>query len=396
MRRWPALLVTLLLLASCGSSSDGGDDGDAARPTIELGAVLSLSGAAASYGAQQQRGIELATELLNDRGGVNGARVHVGIEDDRSDPDRAAQATRQLVDEGVVGLIGPTLSNSAVAAHPVAEDAHTPMLAVSNTGSNIVGRSPYSCSFIFRDSLGEEDAIPANIRAYANARHPASAVLLYPTDDKFSSDSAAIARASAEANGMRILASIEFTKAEADLTPYVTRAVSLKPDVVLITSLGDIPPKVMREARRQGFKGQFLGGNGFNSPAISAAAGEAGKGAQSASAWYETNTMAANETFISAYRARFDAAPDQFAAQAYTGVLLLANALRSSGVSDDLARDRTRLRAALELTRMDTPLGPFRFTPDHDVSQTIWILAMDGRGGFELVTSVVPTPTASP
>ena len=50
-----------------------------------------------------------------------------------------------------------------------------------------------------------------------------------------------------------------------------------------------------------------------------------------------------------------------------------------------------RLRDAMARTVIDSPLGPFQFTPDHDVRQTIWIIAMDGHGGFSLVTSIKPT-----
>jgi hypothetical protein len=35
-----------------------------------------------------------------------------------------------------------------------------------------------------------------------------------------------------------------------------------------------------------------------------------------------------------------------------------------------------------------TPLGPFQFTPNHDVKQTVWVIAMDGSGGFTLVKEV--------
>jgi branched-chain amino acid transport system substrate-binding protein len=266
------------------------------------------------------------------------------------------------------------------------------MLAVSTTGLNIVGNCPYPCDYIFRDSLGEADAIPTNIRAYADKAHPKTAVLLYPNDDKFSSDGAQVVQNSVAASNIRLLETIQFTKGEADLSPYVTRAVSQHPDVIFITSLGDIPSKIMIEARREGFTGQFLGGNGFNTAAVSKAAGDAGKGAQSASAWYLGNTFKTNAEFVKAYKDRFGTDPDQFAAQAYTGVLILADAAKRANLSlTNVAADRTKLKAALEKTNIDTPLGPFQFTPTHDVHQTIWVIAMDGAGGFNLVTSIKPT-----
>jgi hypothetical protein len=42
------------------------------------------------------------------------------------------------------------------------------------------------------------------------------------------------------------------------------------------------------------------------------------------------------------------------------------------------------MRAAMETVNIQSPLGPFQFTPSHDVKQTVWIIEMDGAGGFKL------------
>lgn len=380
-----ALLVAGALIAGCGGSSGS----ESPSNTIQIGGVFSLTGPGGVYGPQQKNAVQLAVDELNGKGGIAGKKIAVTVLDDASDKQQSAQATQRLIQQShVVALLGPTLSNSAVAAHPIADNLHTPMLAVSTTGLHIVGDCPYPCTYIFRDSLGEATAIPANIKTYAAAAHPKTAVLLYPNDDKFSADGAAVVQQSVAASGIRLLGVIQFTKAEADLSPYVTQAVQKHPDVIFITSLGAIPSKIMIEARQQGFKGKFLGGNGFNTAAVAKAAGAAGTGAQSASGYYLGNQFSTNAQFVSAYRQRYGVVPDQFAAQAYTGVLILADALRRAGVTGGLAKEREAVRTALEATSIDTPLGPFRFTATHDVSQTIWIIAMDGHGGFKLVSSV--------
>jgi hypothetical protein len=45
----------------------------------------------------------------------------------------------------------------------------------------------------------------------------------------------------------------------------------------------------------------------------------------------------------------------------------------------------------METVNIDTPLGKFQFTSTHDVKQTIWVIQMDGNGGFTLVQSVKPS-----
>jgi len=42
----------------------------------------------------------------------------------------------------------------------------------------------------------------------------------------------------------------------------------------------------------------------------------------------------------------------------------------------------------MESVNIQTPLGPFQFTSDHDVKQTVWINQMDGAGGFTLVKEI--------
>jgi branched-chain amino acid transport system substrate-binding protein len=392
-----------LAVAACGSSkkaatnttatTSGAPKGAYAGKTIKLGAVFSLQNAGAVYGAQQKQGVELAQQVINGSGGVDGANLDITVVDDGSDKAQGAQQTQTLIQQNqVVGLLGPTLSNTAVAAHPIADNQKTPMLAVSTTGLNIVGTCPYPCTYIFRDSLGEATAIPTNIKTYVDKAHPKTGVLLYPNDDKFSVDGATVVRQAAPTNGIHLLDEISFSKNDADLTPFATKAVNHHPDVIFITSLGGIPSRIMTSARQLGFTGQFLGGNGFNTATVAKQAAAAGKGAQSASAWYIGNTFPSNAEFVNAYKAKFGTDPDQFAAQAYTGVLIMADAAKRANLTfTDLAGDRQRLRDALEKTNIQTPLGQFQFTASHDVHQTIWVIAMDGQGGFTLVTSVPPS-----
>jgi branched-chain amino acid transport system substrate-binding protein len=151
---------------------------------------------------------------------------------------------------------------------------------------------------------------------------------------------------------------------------------------------------LIKEFRSQGFRGQILGGNAFNSPTTAATAGPSGKGARSGAAWYLGNSSAVNRAFVAAYKEHYGAYPDQFAALAYTGVQLLARAARSAPLQfSATADDRLAFKNSLAGVRMTTPLGSFHFTADHDVDQPIWIVSMNGAGGYGLVRQL-PAPSA--
>src|SRR5256884_6905356 len=189
-------LVAAFLVAACGSSGGGGGGTNSySGKTIKFGAVLSITGAGGVYGPQSRDGAKLAVKEINASGGVNGAQIELTVEDDASDKAQSQQKAQTLItSNNVLAVLGPTLSNSAVAVHPLAESLKTPVLAVSTTGIHIVPDCNWTaanpnttpCKYVFRDSLGEQTAIPDNIKSYSSDAHPKTGVLLVAQDDKFS------------------------------------------------------------------------------------------------------------------------------------------------------------------------------------------------------------------
>ncbi len=341
------------MVVACDTSGGGGGATNSyAGKTIKLGADLSVTGAGILVGVQSRNGMQLAVDQINKAGGVLGAKIVLKVNDDASDPAQSAAAARTMIQQDQdLALLGPTLSSSAVMVHPIAESLKTPVLSVTTPGTHIVPDCLFPqttpCRYVFRDSLGEQAAIPDNIQSYAADAHPSTGVLFVTQDE-------------------------------------------LKPDVMFISSPGGIPAEIMIDARQQGWQGQFLGGSSFNT-AVSAQAGTAGTGAQSASAWYLGNSLPSNAEFVAAYTTAYKRPPDQFAAQGYTAIKILADSAKRAKLTfKDLAGDREKLRTAMETVNIQTPLGPFQFTSNHDVKQTVWITRMDGQGGFTLVHQIAP------
>ncbi|MEA2645156.1 MAG: branched-chain amino acid transport system substrate-binding protein [Chloroflexota bacterium] len=395
-RRGIAVLVAGLAagsIAGCGSSSVAAPPNYGDR-VLPIGAVISQTGIGDSLGKQQLKGIALASEVVN-RARVNGARVEVSVEDDTSDRDRGTALFKTMVEEKkVYALVGPTLSNTALGALPVAEANHVPTVLVSSPGSGVVGTCASPCTYAFRDSLGEAIAIPALVHSAAERLHPTRAVILYANDDRPSFDEASrfeqafkdngIVNAGPEAPG------ISMSKLEGAPARFVARALEEKPNIVAV-SAAVLSAAIVVELRKAGYHGPILGGNAFNTPSVAAATGEAGTDVQVPSGYAIGAGDSANRDFVDAYRAKYQEAPDQAAAQAYTAVLLVAEALRQANLAfTDLGADRERVRGALEKVSINTPLGPFAFTPAHDVSQRVWINQLDGKGGYQNVATVEP------
>jgi branched-chain amino acid transport system substrate-binding protein len=389
------------VLAGCGgTSSTPGPTSDYTGHTLPLGAVVSVTGPGAIYGVQQKNALQLAVETINKAGGVNGASISLDLQDDGSVQQQGVDAfVAQIHDKRVLGVIGPTLTNTAVKAHPEANNRKVPVIAASSTGAGIVGSCPYPCDFIFRDSLAEAVAIPDNVKAARDRFHPATALILSANDDKSSVDGASLFRQAFADNGVTIPdgGAATFSKNESNFTDIVTAALAKKADIWAVSTLPGTAVQLMAEARKQGYKGPMLGTDSFNYPAVAARVADAYQGAQSAAGYFGGSDNAATRSFVTAYAARFKDGdgkplqPDEVAAQAYTAVLLFAEAAKKARLTfADVAADRVRLRDALAGVSVDSPLGPVGFTATHDVRQQVYIVAIDGKGGYSLLNTVPP------
>jgi len=373
---------------------------DYSGKTLKLAAVLSLSGPGEGLGVHQKRGIELAVQVINTAGGVNGATVAVDIQDDASTPQQSADLFQKSIKEkGVLGVIGPSLPITAVAAHPVASALGVPVIAPSLTGAGSGGRCAYPCTHVFRDSLGDAAAIPDNVKTLSRRSHPRSAVIIYANDDTSAAAGAGLFEQALTDNGIGVAkgAVLQVAKAATQVTDAVTAAVAQKADAWAISAPGLVALALMAEGRKQGFKGAFIGGNSFNSADVSRLGGDDGRGAQSAGPYFPELATATNRAFVSAYGAKYKDAdgkpsvPDALAAQSYSAVLLFAAAARSANLGfSAAAADRSALERALAAVNVDSPMGMLTFNVQNDIVQPVYVAAADGKGGFSVLETYPP------
>jgi branched-chain amino acid transport system substrate-binding protein len=358
-RRWSLLLLLLLVSAACKEKSAPapGAGGSPGAGGAVFGAALSLTGAAAVYGAQQRAGIQAAVDEINAKGGV---QLKVIVEDDASTKEQGITVFQKFINrDKVSAIIGPTLSNTASAADPLAQQAQVPVLAISNTaatGITDIG------NYIWRDSLTEAQVIPGAFKKAQEKLHFKTAGVLYGNDDVFTKAGYDVMQKALQDLGVKVLGTQTFAKPDRDYNAQLTELTAAKPDVLVVSALADNASSIVSQARQRGWTGLILGGNGFNSPAFIKNAGAAAEGVMVGTSWNSASQEPANQKFLAALK-KAGVNPDQFSAQAYTGVLILAEAIRQSG--DKTARED--IEAGLgKVKDLDTPLGRFSFTPGRD------------------------------
>jgi len=350
----------------------------AAAETIKIGAVFSLTGNAAAYGAQQKAGVQLAADEINKSGKLPGITLEVVLEDDGTSPQQGISVFDRLINmTKVSALIGPTLSTLAEAADPRAQAQRTPVVAVSNTKPNAITTIG---DYIWRVSLTEAQVIPSAIDIARQKLGFKTAALLYGNDDAFTKAGFDVMKSSLEKSGIQILGIQTFATKDRDFNAQLTALKNLKPDVLLVSALVEQAGSIAVQARQLGYTGPIMGGNGFNSTKFIQLAGPAAEGVLVGTAWNRASTDPVNVAFIAAMKAR-GTDPDQFAAQAYTGLLVVADAIQQAGMKG--GRDDIKAGFA-KVKDLPTPLGKFSFLPSRDGNHPAAVQIVKG-GKFEIL-----------
>ncbi len=341
---------------------------------VPIGAIEILSGPSAAYGTAIKAGLELALEEVNAKGVLGGRKIALTVEDSAANKDQAINAARKLIGrDKVVTVIGPTLSNEMFAVGPVVNDRKVPIIGTSTTATGITAIGDY----VFRTSLPESDVIPVTL-AYAKTRGVKTIALMYANDDAFSKSGFDVMKAAAEKAGLTILTIETFGNKDTDFSAQLTKIKSMKPDAVGISALVEPVSGVLLQARQLGFGKEtlFVGGNGSNSPKLGEIAGAASDGLIVGSPWFIGKTDAANQTFVTSFRAKYGRDPDQFAAQAYDCMHIVAEAVDRAG-----AAEPDKIRNALLQTKHDGVMGPFTFTAGRDPASTEGVVVLVMQGG---------------
>ncbi|WP_375002454.1 ABC transporter substrate-binding protein [Aeromicrobium sp. CTD01-1L150] len=354
-----------LVLAACGSGDDGGSDGDligsgsgdecTIDTAIPIGAALSLTGGAASYGESQQKGLDLAVAHLEEAGGLS---YDLTVEDDQTDPRQGITVFEDFVGDDASIVIGPTLSNVAFQAQPVAQESGLPVLAISNTSEGITEQGEY----IFRNSLTEGQVIPQTVATAAEAFDLDEVVVMYSNDDAFTEDGYRVFAESLEDEGVEVSNTLTFSVDDTDFRALLTEAGNADPDAIVVSGLIEAAIPLVTQAREAGIDVPIIGGNGFNNPQLMSDAGGAAEGVVVGAAWNSGSENAENADFLQAFEDEYGHGPDQFAAQAYAAMTIIDVAVRHncSGERDDIQDGLNNIE------ELPTVLGPVTINDARD------------------------------
>lgn len=229
------------------AAPDGSGPPAAAPAKYRLGVSLPLSGPEAALGRDVLRVLQFAIKKFGE------SRYALSIEDDRCDPSTAASVARKLVEVNKVdAVIGYSCSVSALAAAPVFDQAHVPMMIVYASSAQLRDAGDY----IFRTWPSDAAAAGALYR-YAARRNKGIALITEETPYAENLKESFIA---ANIQPDVEVRSEDFPPGTADFSSILLRTKAWSPGAILINSDGAAGfAQVLRQVRQIKWKGDIFG-----------------------------------------------------------------------------------------------------------------------------------------
>jgi len=373
------VIAYTLLLIGCGSNKS-------AISTIPIGIALAQTSNVALLGQEEVAGAKIAEKYFNDRGGINGTPIKLVFQDTGGDETGAINAFQTLINQNkVVGIVGPTLSQQAFSADPIADRTHVPVIGPSNTAKGI----PEIGDFVARVSAPVSTVAPNSIKQALKQNPQIKKVaVFFAQNDAFSKSETEIFQKTVKDQGLELVTVQKFQTSDTDFQSQATNAINLKPDLIVISGLAVDGGNLVRQLRELGYKGIIVGGNGLNTSNIFPVCKAVCDGVLIAQAYSPETPGEINRVFRQAYREQYKKEPPQFSAQTFTAVQVYVEALQTLDKKTPvnklpLPQLRVELNKQLLIGKYNTPLGDIAFTPIGEVIQKDFYVAqikMDKEG----------------
>ncbi|KVO40545.1 branched chain amino acid ABC transporter substrate-binding protein [Burkholderia ubonensis] len=332
-----------------------------AQEVVMIGHSAPLTGPQAANGKDNENGARLAVDEVNKQGlKVGGKTVtyKLASDDDQADPKAGVQVAQNLVDKGVVAVLGPYNSGVAIPASRVYSNAGVPMLPVASNPA----LTKQGFKNIFRIGASDEQLGGTMAVFAAKTLHAKTAAVV---DDRTAYGQGVAEQFSnvAKANGIKIVDQ-EFTSSSAtDFFGILTKIKSANPDVIFFGGYAAQGAPMAKQMKQRGLRAKLLGGDGICSADMGKVAGEAASIVYCAQGGVALEKTPAGREFLKKYHDTYHTDPQVYGVNYYDGVKLLADAMVKAGT----ATDKAKLIAQLAKSDYKGVAGTYSFDASGDL-----------------------------
>lgn len=317
------IIASLAIFSGCAKKEE---------KEIKIGAILSLTGKAASYGEWAKKGITLAIEHLNVKG--NSLRFSLIQEDSQGDAKVAVSAMNKLVSvDKVPSVIGFITSGEFLAVAPIAEEKK--VVIITPVAGAPLSRGEGSYVFRTRESGVSQSKIVAE-HVYNDLKIKKVSIIYENSANAVAYKD--IFFETYRAYGGTIDQVLSYDEDTTDFRSLLMKIKTRPVEAIYMPGVGKIAGHILVQSKELGIKTKFFSSAGIEDPELLRIAGNTSEGlTYGAPAFSLESKEPSIKKFVEAYRKRFNEDPSVYAANAYDAMMLIAEAIKSGhATSEDI------------------------------------------------------------
>jgi branched-chain amino acid transport system substrate-binding protein len=327
------LLLTLALAAALPAL---------AQETIKIGLVTALSGQSARAGEALTRGLQVAIDEINAKGGVlGGKKFELVRRDDESIPAKGVIAARELYfKEKVAVLFGGLDSPVALAIVPIANENKLPFMDPWAAGTPIT-KNGAKDNYVFRVSAVDEIVDKAMLQ-YAHKTFSARSCGMILVNNPWGESNEKGLRAALAERGVKAAGIEKFEANDIDVVPQLSRLKAAGADCLFL--VGNVGPssQVVKSLDRMGWMPPIVSHWGPAGGRFTELAGPSAKNVHFVQTYsFFGRQTAVGAKVLKALMAKYpdikgpgDVTPAVGVANAYDAMMLTALAIQNAGSTD--------------------------------------------------------------
>ena len=332
--RWKKLFAVGTVVAATFELA-GAPAAMAADP-VRIGLALPLSGAAASYGHDSQRGAGYAADLINERGGILGGRkLELVFEDEKGTPQGGVAAVQKLMSVGrVKAITGGTNSSVVLAESSVTKGRMLQVNAGAQADAITEQGSPWLFQINNTVSLNSEA-----FNAYIVKTLKPKTVAYMGENSEFNKTVLEKLKESLKAAGIELLSTSTYDAETNDFTSILTKIKASNPDMLYVADAYPARAAQLWKQVRQigGFKIEVMSPGVVTSGMLKPADG-AMNGVYTGEIFMATDPGAEGKEFVDAYQKKFNILPGKGELVIFEAINLIAAAMDKAGTDSDYAK----------------------------------------------------------
>jgi branched-chain amino acid transport system substrate-binding protein len=327
-----------------------------------------------------QRGIQMAVDEINAAGGIDGIKIEAEIEDHQGVPRAGVDALQRLRSRYDIQAVLTSYFTVGLAIAPICEQQKIFMLDGGSVSDNLVGKFDY----LFHNRSPASVAALAALTIPKQMKFKRMAELAFATDDGQSLQRAA--DADWKASGGTVVAAETTVSTASNIDTQIAKLRGGDPEFLALWEFSPGPGLALKRAREFGFKAPIIGVEFTDE--IAKIAGSHAEGYLYASDYFDPDAKDDwPRRFAAAYRAKYGAAPEVYAANYYEGIYIIAAAIRlarKAGAGDTVTGEQMRAALRANPTMPSVYGGNITFRPDGVGLKRIGVFEVkDGKPDFQ-------------